>query len=404
METLVANLAGSVRREHSDGRDYLVAPITLLVPGVLPGSKGPKLYSLEDIRASATAWDGMPLLLGHPSTATGRDPRVMEATGLGTVYNATVNGKLTAEGWFDIEKSNRLNPSIISRINAGERIEVSTGLRIDVEETTGVVNGVQYDGIARNYKPDHLAVLLDKVGACSVEDGCGVNNQTPTKKESVMKLTDQQRKEIIDNLVANCECWEKDDLELLEQADDRSLSLYNQALEANTKLKEATTNLDKAAAMLKQQKAIVKAAQAGFQTGNDQFSLNEKGEWEKKEIKNKKEEDPKPQTIKMEDLPKELQEDIAFARNEKESRKTKLIDQIISNASQLNDEQKQAQRQRLSGRCLDELEQDALLAVKEQEATSNQSYLGSSLVGNTSKAYTPDPLGLPTYDFEPAKS
>ena len=38
----------SVRRESLHGRSYLVAPTTLIVPGVLNGSMGPLYYPPED--------------------------------------------------------------------------------------------------------------------------------------------------------------------------------------------------------------------------------------------------------------------------------------------------------------------------------------------------------------------
>ena len=37
-------------------------------------------------------------------------------------------------------------------------------------------NGEPYRIIARNIRPDHLAILTDELGACSVVKGRGVNN------------------------------------------------------------------------------------------------------------------------------------------------------------------------------------------------------------------------------------
>jgi hypothetical protein len=39
--SLTANAYGKARREVVNGRDFLVAPLTLIVPGVLHGSQGP---------------------------------------------------------------------------------------------------------------------------------------------------------------------------------------------------------------------------------------------------------------------------------------------------------------------------------------------------------------------------
>jgi hypothetical protein len=49
MELLTANFAGKVRERRMGGRDYLVAPLSLIVPGVLNGSQGPLYYPEEEI-------------------------------------------------------------------------------------------------------------------------------------------------------------------------------------------------------------------------------------------------------------------------------------------------------------------------------------------------------------------
>ena len=61
-------------------------------------------------------------------------------------------------------------------------MELSTGLFTDNDETAGVSpKGRNYEAVARNHRPDHMAVLPDQVGACSINDGCGVlvNEEKP---------------------------------------------------------------------------------------------------------------------------------------------------------------------------------------------------------------------------------
>lgn len=53
-------------------------------------------------------------------------------------------------------------------------VELSTGLFTDNEVEAGTWNGEDFVAIARNYRPDHLAILPDKVGACSIKDGAGL--------------------------------------------------------------------------------------------------------------------------------------------------------------------------------------------------------------------------------------
>jgi hypothetical protein len=53
-------------------------------------------------------------------------------------------------------------------------MELSTGLYVDAELTPGDWKGEEYVAIARNLRSDHLAILPDKIGACSVADGAGL--------------------------------------------------------------------------------------------------------------------------------------------------------------------------------------------------------------------------------------
>ncbi|MCH7979611.1 MAG: hypothetical protein IH935_11645 [Acidobacteria bacterium] len=93
------------------------------------------------------------------------------------ILRTTVNsGKLQAEGWFDVDRLMRLDNRILNALHSGRKIELSTGLFIDNEkaEEGADFEGKPYAFIARNYRPDHLAILSDQVGACSIRDGCGV--------------------------------------------------------------------------------------------------------------------------------------------------------------------------------------------------------------------------------------
>lgn len=180
LSNITINFNGRLRRETLNGRSYMVAPLTLIVPGVLNGSKGPLYYPPSEISKDPMAWNNVPITLDHPKNqvgepVSGRDPHIIRNFGMGYVFNAHIrNGKLVAEGWFDVDKTARVSPEIFTRLKAGRPIELSTGLFTDNEPKRGVYNGRDFHFIARNYRPDHLAVFSDKVGACSLEDGCGV--------------------------------------------------------------------------------------------------------------------------------------------------------------------------------------------------------------------------------------
>jgi len=170
----------------------------MLKPGVVPGSNGPLLYEGPDVARNTDQWNNMPLVLEHPmhngKPLSARSPKVLERFALGSVYNAKVqDGKLTAEAWFDIEKTSKLRPDLLTRLGSGQPIECSTGLFLDVEPKTGVYNDREYKGVARKLRADHLAILPDGRGACSVKDGCGVlANSRPTVKQVLATLNSKK--------------------------------------------------------------------------------------------------------------------------------------------------------------------------------------------------------------------
>lgn len=243
-ETILANFSGKTQIKMFNGRPHLVAPLTLVVPGVLNGSKGPLLYPIDEIKKDPEAWNGMPIVLDHPesngSPISARNPKVIDRQGLGTVFNTKVNGKLTAEGWFDIEKTKQVNRTIYNMLKRGEPIELSTGLFADKQPENGVFNGKEYEFIAKNYKPDHLAILLDKVGACSLSDGCGVlANKTGEPK--MKALTKKERKTLINSIIVNCDCWDKEDYDLLSNLDDEKLKKLDKSMSDNDDTTDDTT-------------------------------------------------------------------------------------------------------------------------------------------------------------------
>lgn len=283
METIVANLSGVIRYVTWNGREYLVAPMTMIVPGVLEGSEGPILYPDAVVNQDPDAWNGMPIVLNHPSApgpdgkpipVSARTPAVLEQSGLGWVFNANVNGKLGAEGWFDIEKCNRVDHRIIANLKAGKPLELSTGL-VRMRRTAAVAgsiyNGKPYSSVANGYDPDHLAVLPDKTGACSTADGCGVlvnadersfvtrlvdwikgqvttpALQTTTTNEGdpmTTKLTPAQRTQIIDHLVANCDCWKfQGDAAILNTFTDDKLVKLRKGVDDHGKLSKLAAAL-----------------------------------------------------------------------------------------------------------------------------------------------------------------
>lgn len=173
MQTFINNLGAVVRHESLNGRPYLVAPAVLLTEGVHVGSIGALFYPASELAKTPQVWNHKPITIGHPATAI--DQYELQARQVGIVMNTTFrDGKLIAEAWLERDRLGLVDARVLNAIDARQMLEVSTGLFTDNEQTEGTFNGKSYSAIARNYRPDHLAILPDIVGACSVRDGCGL--------------------------------------------------------------------------------------------------------------------------------------------------------------------------------------------------------------------------------------
>ena len=397
LELLTVNLSGKVRREKMDGRDYLVAPLTMIVPGVLNGSKGALFYPLSEITENYLAWNNMPIVVNHPTDDFGkpcsaRSPKILEKFGIGVVFNTQVSDRLIAEGWFDVEKTRRLSPTTFDKLQRGEVEELSTGLftrNYPVQNgEEAQYNGKPYTHIARNYRPDHLAVLPTSKGACSVSDGCGVNvNQSSEVEESEdvsnkegcascgescgcksckkkygkkdpqleEEMTDNEsalwsqlicnsnsnrseavkKNEMIQELIANCSCWNQEDEKALNAMPDQKLSaIYNNHIESQRTAQE-----------LEEVRNAMKNA--------DEEEMDEEEDEEETPTPPSK----KKPTYNESRLTAEERRDLEWARNERQRRVDELIDTITSN------ERNEFTDEYLRTRSMDELVGLAALAA-----------------------------------------
>lgn len=162
------------------GRKHLVVPVVMMVEGVHNGSHGPVYHSIDELGKWPGSWNGIPVTIDHPQkdgiNISANDPEVMESQTVGKIYGTFVkdNAKLAAEAWLDEERLRQISVKILDSINKGDPVEVSLGIFTDDEYKEGKWNGESYDAIARNHRPDHLALLPDSAGACSLLDGCGI--------------------------------------------------------------------------------------------------------------------------------------------------------------------------------------------------------------------------------------
>jgi len=167
-----------LERRTLDGREYAVAPAVAIVEGVLNGYFVPA----DEIAGFVEAWNGRPIPLRHPQRngeyVSANSPDIVEAEVIGAFYNAYMDGTaLKGEFWFDVAKIERLGGialDTLNRMEAGEVVEVSTAYWCEIVVEPGIYNATPYLGVQRGIRPDHIALLPDEIGACSVSAGCGV--------------------------------------------------------------------------------------------------------------------------------------------------------------------------------------------------------------------------------------
>lgn len=418
MDTLlIINLMrGTARLVTLGGREYIVAPLTLIVPGVLAGSKGPLYYPPEVVGNEIEQWNGVPIVVYHPQVngeyVSARDPNILLSYEIGRVYNTKFNGKLQAEGWFDVEQLRRVDTRVLNMLRNGDKIELSTGMILNAvpvaEGSSTVYNGVYYTHKVVSYRADHLAILPDKVGACSIKDGCGVlanelaSWMVGTQIAPIKLEINVNKEQYIAWLITNCDCW--------KSAGDREL-LNNFSEE---KLKAMKEHEEKE----KQKTAVVNAAKAGFEHGDVGFTFNEAtGKWE---VKTKTpppvvntapvQSIPVAQPVKaktaeewLSEAPPEVRAVIQDGLQASQRQKQQLVDRLTANISDAGE--KKIKNDRLITKSLTDLQDmvDALPPVQQPSGFGYQlpapNYGGSVPAVNMTDDEKKDSLLLPVMNW-----
>lgn len=195
LERLTFNLDTPAKRvEMLEGRSHLVVPMVMMVEGVLNGSGGPLFYPGDEIAKTPAVWNHKPIVVYHPQ-ANGQgvsacSPEVINTRKIGVIMNTKASKvkkgdkevmRLNAEAWLEVDRAKTVDPRVLTAVETNKMMEVSTGLFTDNTVATGEFEGKAYTSIARNYRPDHLAILPDQLGACSIADGAGLMRNSAGK-------------------------------------------------------------------------------------------------------------------------------------------------------------------------------------------------------------------------------
>jgi hypothetical protein len=188
----------------------------MMVEGILAGSGGPILYKNEDMSKFPAAWNNKPLVVYHPgengAKGSACTPTEISQRGVGVIMNthigvSVVDGAskpaLKAEAWVEIDRAAIIDNRVVEALDNEETMELSTGLFVELERVEGLWNGEDYIGIAHNFQPDHLALLPDVKGACSIADGAGFIRNSETSLLVDTKDLSEAAKKNLNRVIEN---------------------------------------------------------------------------------------------------------------------------------------------------------------------------------------------------------
>jgi len=216
------------RTETRDGQQYIVVPVVMMVEGVHHGSAGAIYHTAEELGKDIEKWNGIPVVINHPMQGdnyiSANSPGVQA---VGRVDNVRMDGtKLKAEAWLSETKLLAVSPDALQHIRDARPMDVSVGIYSEDLVLEGDWNGEQYQAVATNYRPDHLALLPADRGACSWNDGCGIR----ANKQTNDKTTNDMEKLTINQLIEQCKLVT--DLKVNEQSVTQMMDLVWNAINA----------------------------------------------------------------------------------------------------------------------------------------------------------------------------
>ena len=180
-QRITTNLKGSkTRTDFLEGKECYVVPMVMLTEGVHNGSNGPLYYSPDELSKTPVVWNYKPIVVYHPQmngkSISACDKTIIESRKVGVILNTKWTGsKLKAEAWIEKARVGEVDPRVKKAIENNQPMEVSTGLFTDNKGPGGKWRNENYQAVATNFRPDHLALLPDQKGSCSMEDGAGLN-------------------------------------------------------------------------------------------------------------------------------------------------------------------------------------------------------------------------------------
>jgi len=197
MKLVINSVSPQQVRETQEA--YIIEDVPFVRPMRLSGGYVPE----NSIKRTANKWDGKPATLNHPRNGRG-EPVAAERkpeTHLGTIENPQFDGEYV-RGDIRINKADLENAGdeakdIRRKLENGEQIDVSSQYAAQ-ELDPGEYDGEYRENVERIVRPDSVAILPNKPGVCSVEDGCGINPQMVANAEVSLTVRANQEFEVGD--------------------------------------------------------------------------------------------------------------------------------------------------------------------------------------------------------------
>lgn len=275
-----------------DGQAYYVINNVPLVKAMVLNNAR---LDVNEIVKTLKAWNLKPVTFGHPKVNGNFVSAATEEVikdHVGFVNNVRMQvDKMRGDLFLNKAKIDALpfGAEFIERVQRGDKIDVSTGYFDHMaEQESGIKDGKHYSYVQKNIAADHLAILLDEPGACSVNDGCGIN-VNKTKTGDTMSESKKADDLNVNQLAKMADAIE----EMLESKLDEKLGELKQHISTNSDKTELKALSDRIEALELNAKKDVKAkAKADEKDAEDEEETESEGGEEEKAM-NKKKDKPK---------------------------------------------------------------------------------------------------------------
>lgn len=204
----VVNSKSKISTQIIDGKEHIV--INDVVPIVDDIVMNGIFYPSDEINKSYMTLNDNLMPLDHPrinnENVSALNPQAINNYYIGAWGRNVrkVGDKVLMDAYIDrkFAESTEKGRMLVNRLDdmmSGKNttpIHVSTGLTYQAEHQSGTSKGKRYSSIARNMKFDHVAILTDKQGAATPEDGVGIfvnsnGEKTPLETVSLSDCTEE---------------------------------------------------------------------------------------------------------------------------------------------------------------------------------------------------------------------